>query len=427
MSLMESHKNVVCPFCGCLCDDIEVITEDGKITDAKKACAISKSKFLNHARDRAKPQIRKNGELIEVPLEEALGEAAEILKKADFPLVYGLSSTETDAQRLAVELAESIGASIDNTASVCHGPTILAAQDCGAAKCTLGEVRNRADLIIFWGCNPAEAHIRHATRYSMTPKGLFTEAGKKGRVIVHVDVRETKTSKMADVFIKIKPGQDYELLSALRAALKGYGVGDVAGVPSETIKQLVEKMKGCKFGVIFFGLGLTMSKGKHLNVDAALRLVRDLNDHTKFTIIPMRGHYNVSGANDVMTWCTGYPYAVNFSKKYPVYNPGEFSAVDLLARGECDAALIIASDPAAHFPTQASKHLARVPTIVIDPKVSLTSLIAKVVIPSAIAGIECDGTAYRMDGIPIRLRKVVDSGFLPDREILENIIQRVKT
>ena len=160
--------------------------------------------------------------------------------------------------------------------------------------------------------------------------------------------------------------------------------------------------------------------------DTALRLVRDLNDHTKFSIIPMRGHYNVAGANDVMTWCTGYPYAVNFSKSYPVYNPGEFSAVDVLARGECDTALIIASDPVAHFPAQASEHLVRIPTIVIDPKINLTSLIAKIVIPSAIAGIECDGTAYRMDGVPLRLKKVIDSEFLPDREILKKIIERVK-
>lgn len=409
-----------------MCDDIEVVIEGGKIVSTKNACVVARAKFLNHAKDRAKPQVRKNGRLVEVPIEETIEKAAEILKRSNFPLIYGLSSTETDAQRSAVELAEVVGATIDNTSSVCHGPTTLASQDCGVVKCTLGEVKNRADLVIFWGCNPAEAHIRHATRYSITPKGLYTQGGKKSRTVVHVDVMETKTSKMADIFLKVKPSQDYELLSALRAAVKGYDVGDVAGIPSETIKRLVEKMKSCKFGVIFFGLGLTMTSGRHMNIDAALRLVRDLNNHTKFTINPMRGHYNVSGADDVMTWCTGYPYAVNFSRGYPVYNPGEFSAVDVLARGECDAALILASDPVAHFPVQASKHLTRIPTIVIDPKVSLTSLIAEIVIPSATAGIECDGTAYRMDGIPLRLRKVIDSEFLPDREILKRIIERVK-
>lgn len=423
---MVTYGNVVCPFCGCLCDDLEVRVEDGGIKEVKNACVISRSKFLNHARDRLKPQVKRNGELVHVPLGEALDRAAEILKDSYFPLIYGLSSTETDAQRLAIELAELIGGSIDNTASVCHGPTLLAAQGCGAVKCTLGEVKNRADLVIFWGCNPAEAHIRHPTRYSITPKGLFTQGGKKDRKVVHVDVRETRTSKMADLFIKVKPGQDYELLSALRASVKGHEVGDVAGVPSKTIKQMAEMMKSCKFGTILFGLGLTMSGGKHMNIDAALRLVRDLNEFTKFTIAPMRGHYNVSGANDVMLWTTGYPFAVNFARGYPVFGPGEFSAVDILARGECDAALILASDPIAHLPASASRHLAKIMTIVIDPKVNLTSLIAEVTIPSAMAGIECDGTAYRMDGIPIRLRKVIDSEFLPDREILHGIIERVR-
>ncbi len=421
----EVYKNVVCPFCGCLCDDLEVVVENGKVVSTKNACPISKTKFLDHSKDRAKPQVRKDGKLIEVSMEEAINKAAQILKESEFPLIYGLSSTESDAQRLAVELAEFIGGSIDSTASTCHGPTIVAAQGCGAVKCTLGEVKNRADLVIFWGCNPAEAHIRHSVRYSVTPQGMYVR-GKKERFIVHVDVRETRTSRMADMFVKVEPGKDYELLSALRAVIKGYEVGDVAGVPAEMIKQLAERMKGCRFGIIFFGMGLTMSSGKHMNIDAALRLVRDLNDHTKFTITPMRGHFNVAGAGEVLTWITGYPFAVNFSRGYPNYNPGEFSAVDLLFRGECDAALILASDPVAHFPIGASQHLAKIPTVVIDPKVSLTSLIAEVVIPCAIAGIESEGTAYRMDGVPLRLRKVVDSPYPTDREILEGILRRMK-
>jgi formylmethanofuran dehydrogenase subunit B len=185
-------------------------------------------------------------------------------------------------------------------------------------------------------------------------------------------------------------------------------------------------MKKCRFGVIFFGLGLTMTRGKHMNVDAALRLTRDLNDYTKFTIIPMRGHFNVSGADETSLWQTGYPFAVNFLRGYPVYNPGEFSAVDVLARGECDAALIIAADPVANFPIGASKHLAKIPTIVMDPKVNMTSMVAEVVIPTAAAGVECEGTAYRMDSVPIRLRKVVEPRYPPDKEILGRMIAGLK-
>ncbi len=409
------YENVVCPFCGCLCDDLIITVEDGQITNTKNTCAISKSKFTNHHQHMLKSSINKK----EVPVEKAIEKAAEILKNADAPLIYGLSSTECEAQRHAIHLAEILGATIDQTASVCHGPTILGTQDAGCVKCTLGEVKNRADLIVYWGCNPAEAHMRHFRRYSVYPEGLFRK-DKKERTIVVVDVRKTASARIANTFVKIEPGADFEVISLMRAYLKG------RDVPlTDEFKTLLETMKTCEFGIIFFGLGLTMSKGKHLNVDAALRLVRDLNEYTKFSITPMRGHYNVTGAGSTMAWVTGYPFAVNFSQGYPVSNPGEFSAVDVLARKECDAALIIAADPVSNFPAESWKHLADIPTIVMDPKVSLTSKIAEVCIPVATAGIEAEGTAYRMDGIPLRLKKVLDTSRLSDAEVLSQLIEKV--
>jgi formylmethanofuran dehydrogenase subunit B len=409
------YENVVCPFCGCLCDDIAVTVENGQITSTKNACSISKSKFMNHHENVLTPLIDDK----EVSLDETLDKAAEILRNADAPLIYGLSSTECEAQRYAIHLAEILGATIDQTASVCHGPTVMGTQDAGCVKCTLGEVKNRADLIVYWGCNPAEAHMRHFRRYSVYPEGLFRK-DKKERTVVVVDVRKTASARIADTFVKIDQGTDLEIISLMRAHLKGRTVP----LPEE-YKQLLELMKTCQFGIIFFGLGLTMSKGKHLNVDAALRLVRDLNEYTKFSITPMRGHYNVTGAGSTMAWVTGYPFAVNFSLGYPIHNPGEFSAVDVLARKECDAALVIASDPVANFPAETWKHLKDIPTIVMDPKVNLTSRIAKVCIPVATAGIEAEGTAYRMDGIPLRLKKVLDTPRLSDAEVITQLIEKV--
>lgn len=421
------YENVICPFCGCLCDDIGVTVENGRIIAVKNGCTISRSKFLNYDKNRMRsPLVRKKGKLVEVGLEEAINKASEILGNANYPLIYGLSSTECGAQRKAIELAELVGGTIDNTASVCHGPTLIATQTIGSVTCTLGEVKNRADLVIFWGCNPAEAHIRHTLRYSVFPKGLYTGEGRKSRTVVVVDVRETPSSKIADVFVKVKPNGDFELLSMLRAAISGKDVEEVSGVSSDQIRKLAQKMKETKFGVLFFGVGLAMSKGKHMNLDATLSLVRDLNRYTKFVLMPMRGHYNVAGASATSLWQTGYPFAVNFSRGYPRYNPGEFSAVDLLAREECDAVLVIASDPVANFPIMASKYLAKIPTIVIDPKTSMTSLCAEVVLSTATAGIECEGIAYRMDMVPIRLKKVVESKSPSDEEILGKIIEKVK-
>ena len=124
---------------------------------------------------------------------------------------------------------------------------------------------------------------------------------------------------------------------------------------------------------MFFGMGLSMTRGKHMNSAALLTLAAEMNAFTKFVAMPMRGHGNVTGGDVIMRWTTGYPFGVNLCRGYPRFNPGEFSTVDLLVRGDCDAALILGADPGATMPQPAIDHLARIPTIVLDPKVTHTS------------------------------------------------------
>lgn len=245
-----------------------------------------------------------------------------------------------------------------------------------------------------------------------------------------VDVRKTRTAEVADYFLQIELNKDYELLQVLRALVRNeeVDVDEVAGIPIQHLEEVAEAMIDCNFGVIFFGLGLTMSQGKMRNVDAALSLTRDLNKRTKFVIIPMRGHFNVSGADTVFTWQTGYPFAVDFSLGYPRYNPGETTAVDILLRKESDASLVVASDPVANMPNKAVQHLVSGPLVVIDPRLNATSQMADIVFPSQFAGIEAEGTAYRMDHVPLPLKKVIEppKGLLSDQEILQKILLEVR-
>jgi formylmethanofuran dehydrogenase subunit B len=178
--------------------------------------------------------------------------------------------------------------------------------------------------------------------------------------------------------------------------------------------------------VLFFGQGLTQTRGKHFNTSAAFLLVRAINRHAKFALMPMRGHGNVAGVDNVLAWQTGYPFGVNFSMGYPRFNPGEYTVVDVLSREEADAALIIASDPAATLPGKAARRLAEIPTIALDAHESETTRIAKVAFATATAGVHAEGTVYRMDNIPIRLRKVLPSNYPSDEEVLSRLLARVK-
>jgi formylmethanofuran dehydrogenase subunit B len=426
----KTFQNVVCPFCGSTCDDVEVTVENGKVLTARSGCSSSLSKFTKYSVERPlTPLVRKDGALHEASYEDAILRSAEILANAKYPILYGWGSTCNEAVRAGLELTEWVGGVMDNTATFCHGPSLLATQEVGLITGTLGEAVHQADLIIYWGSNPVHSHPHHIMRYSALSKGRF-RTSRKERMMVVVDVRKTDSAKLADQFIQVTPNGDYELMCALRMAVRGDELEQevIAGVPAETIEELAERMISCEFGVLFFGLGLTASQGRHRNIDVALSLVRDLNSRTKFLIFPMRGHFDITGACQVSAWVTGYPYGVDMSQGYPRYNPGDTTTMDILAREDCDAAVIIAADAVSNFPVEATRNLAKVPVITIDPHLSPTALISDVVFPSSLVGIESGGVVYRMDGVAIMTKPVVSPppGVHSDVEILQDILTHVK-
>ena len=276
---------------------------------------------------------------------------------------------------------------MDNTATVCHGSSLIAIQDVGIPSCTLGEVKNRADVVVFWGCNPSHAHPRHLSRYSIFPRGFFTGKGHKDRKVIVVDPRETDTAKMADIHLQLEQGRDYELLSALRVAVRGEDLPDVvAGIPKERIYEAAELLKNGRFGIIFFGMGVTQSLGKNHNIDDAIMLTKDLNEFTKFSIMAMRGHYNVTGSGQVLGWQFGFPFCVDLSRGFARYNPGETTSNDLLRRGEVDAVFVLGTDPGAHFPISSVKKISQLPSVWVDPHITPTSEISKLHVPVAFVG-----------------------------------------
>ena len=426
---IRTVEHATCTFCGCVCDDMDLTVDlDAKrITKAKNACTLGRAWFAEHTIE-DRPFALIDGKA--ATTEEGVEAAAQILVAARLPIIYGLSDTTCEAQRQAVAICDLMHGNIDTTTSVCHGPSGIAFQGVGESTATLGEIKNRADLVIYWGGNPAESHPRHFTRYAVTPKGRYIPNGRKDRYVVLVDVRRTPSAPVADLFIQIKPGHDFELLWALRAFVKGRKVdpnlAERTGVSLATMEDLVKRMKSCRYGVLFFGMGLTMTRGRHFNSGAVLALATDLNEFTHFVAKPVRGHGNVTGADNVVSWQTGYPFGVNFSRGYPRFNPGEYTTVDLLARGEADAAMIIASDPASNFPRPAIEHMKRIPVIALDTKPTDTTQLAKVAFTTSTYGINTSGTVYRMDDVPITLRPAFESPYPSDEEVLIAIKNRVR-
>jgi formylmethanofuran dehydrogenase subunit B len=412
--------NVACTGCGCVCDDLRVTVSNGRIVRADRACAMAERWLL--AQDAAAdPRAEANGR--PASLEAAIQRSANVLRLARNPLVYGLSQSTTAGQQAAIALAEHVGGIVDTTASLCHAPSVMAQQEVGKVTCTLGEVRNRADLVIFWGSDPVNTHPRHWERYSVDPTGRFVPRGRADRLVVVADDVRTDSANAADFFLPIAVGQHFDTLFTLHALNRGViaNAGDHAGAPAPLLAELSRRMKSARCGVIFFGVELARGDAGHCNVQALLKLVTDLNAYGRWFAMRMRVQGNVVGADTVLTWQTGYPFSVSMARGYPRYNPGEFSVQQLLQRNEVDACVLVGSATLDWMAPDALDHLRRIPTIVLDPPEIVPMISPTVRFRTARPGIHIQGTAYRMDGVPIPLRAVLPAPFPSDAEVLGRI------
>ncbi len=415
---IHAIADATCTACGCLCDDIVLTVRNDQILAAEHACPIGAAWFLADHGPGDRPMAMVEGE--PATADDARNRAVEILTKARSPLILGLTRTSLESQAKAVAIADRIGAVIDPGNSADSLPGWQAIQRVGIVSATLGEVKNRADVIVFWGVDPVTTHPRHLERYSVGPRGRFVPEGRAGRTVVVVDHAPTATSAVADRFVRVVPDEQGEVLATLRALVNGVTIPEA----DDPLQELAETLKTARYGAFFFGPSLGRSRGGAATVEEALKLVRDLNRSTRFVALTLGSAGNATGAEAVLSWQAGSPRAVDFSAGFPQFSPDTATAEAMLSHGMADAALIIADDPAEWLSETAQAHLGRIPTVVIDP--GATSRNATVALNSATTGIHAGGTVMRCDGATLPLRPALTTTFPTDLEWLSDLERRLK-
>ena len=400
---MAEHA-ATCAGCGCGCDDIKVAVAAGALESATGTCRLG-DVWLAERTAEAPPLARVDGR--EVDFEDAVEAAAAILGEARLPLVCGLGDTDCESQRAAVALAETLGAVIDPSDGAAP-----ASQALGVSTATFGDLRDRADLVVAWRADPAASNPRLLPRLRLDRAGRAAE-----RRLVVVDAQHTATAAEADEFIELSHELDFEALWALRALARDVPLDrDLAArLPLDALEQLAGRLRATGYGAVLHG------PAGYANALALLALVRDLARLAHVVALPLRREGNARGAEDVLAWQTGYPAAVSFARGHPRAQPGEFRAAGLLERGEADAALIVGFDALRQLPPRAAENLGRIPMVVVDPRATETASAARVAFATAAAGVRREGTAHRMDGVPVTLRAPLASERAGDGEVLAAI------
>jgi formylmethanofuran dehydrogenase subunit B len=396
-AVARTVEHVTCLGCGCACDDITVVVQGARLTEARRACALGAAWFGD---GQVPDAVRIRGRA--GTLERALTEAARLLTDAKRPLVYLAGDISCEVQRDAVAIADRLKGAIDSLASTA-APGVLAAQRRGRAGATLGELRQRADLVVFWAVDPGARYPRYSARYAVDPLGLAAPLGRKSRRVIAVDVGDARGPADADGRVAIPPDAEVDALGAMRAAVQGRAVG--TETPFGPAIALVHEMTRARYVAVVADAEPGPVPADPDRAEALIALAQALNGPTRCALSTLRGGGNRSGADAVLTWQTGFPFAVDFGPGYPTYRP-HAGAAERLGGGEADAALVIGAP--ATLPDAVARGLAGVATVAIGPRASAAGWNPVVAVDTGVAGIHEGGTAFRMDDVPLPLRPSFD-------------------
>ncbi|HEU4642280.1 MAG TPA: hypothetical protein VFS44_07470 [Gemmatimonadaceae bacterium] len=388
-------EHATCLGCGCTCDDIAVVVRDDRIAEARNACPLGAAWFGDGT---VPGEVRARG--ASVSLDAALDAAAALLAGARRPLVQLAPDISCETQRAALAIADRLHALADGVTSSTAAGGVLAAQRRGRAGATLGEIRNRADLVLFWGVDPARRYPRFTTRYAPDPPGLFVPEGRAGRTVAGVDVGEAAAPPEAEPRVRLEDGEELDALTALRTLLAERTPSSSADALAKRVAPLAERLRGARYAVVVYD-GESSVPGDTRRAEGVIALVQQLNARTRAALCTLRAGGNRSGAEAVMTWQTGFPMCVDFSRGTPRYRPDDGAAA-WLRSGEVDALLVVGDARAA--PVLPADD---VPRVIIGPRASTATPAPAVAIDTGVAGIHDGGTAYRMDDVPLPLRPSV--------------------
>jgi len=279
---------------------------------------------------------------------DAVRLAANLLQRSRQAAFFGMG-TDIAGARAAITLAERIGAVVDHA----HSASLLRNLDCmredGVMLTTPAESHLRADLVLLVGRDPGlEWQGLHARLFRS--EAFPDVEGMRKIVWLAPDAASCITGFCGSIEI-IEAGEGTTLamnLAALRAALKGRLPGRE---DFQHLVRLADRLALARFGVaVWSAQGIDFMTLEMLN-----GLVRDLNETTRFSTLPLPPPDNAVGVLQATAWMTGFPPCTGFGLGWPEHDPWRFDAERLLTCGEADCALWISAlgSPPQIWPTAA--------------------------------------------------------------------------
>ena len=402
-----------CPACGLLCDDIQL--ENNKVlnTNCKKALT-----FFEQPLPDTTPQI--NGK--SASLQQAIAQAAKLIKASQQPLFAGLS-TDVQGFRSIYNLAQKTNGNLQHMSAQSMARNLKVLQSTGWQTTTLTEVKNRADVIVCIGTDVVTHNPRFFERF-VNCDGMFVKAKQREVIFIgeNLEVKtRISTSATPSSLLACRAVDLPEVTLVLRALVAGKTLkaSEVAGVKVSDLQAIADKLKTAKYAVLAWVAKDLDFPHAELTIQNITETVAILNATTRAAGLPLGGSDGDTTANNANTWLSGLALSDAHTEHDLMIWVNSFSSDKQLSI--TDNPLIIIGN--ANIVGAACSREAVLQN---DGKQSrlqaAPTKVADVFIPIATPGLDCSGTLFRVDSaVVLPLKKIRENALPTLSEVVRQI------
>ncbi len=399
-------KQIQCYGCSILCDDIFIdLKSDGVLQSTINSCFRGNAFIKNYFSENRlqKPTQTQMGLEIFLDMEETTSFIKKELTSAKSIKFYGLGALSYQDQ-LSVFLKIKELKKKNKQISI-SGLKPLQEILSIPIQSTIGEGINNADVFLFLTTDSTHSHPKLFGKLLFS-RGMFRLSGKEMKKFILVQNQDSDLTRLSDILIDISQQNISQFVKEFEklldnVPLEQFSLGNLS---VENLKTLRTYLTATEYGFIVCSIPIS----DHLPLEEFSILMQKLNSFVKvrFVFIPLTTETNEGGV---------------LSSLSAVFGREAFGLDS--NQSETDLAIVFGGEYLRDEYKPKEIEFREKNIILFDNFKSIYSKNAKITIPFAIPGIECNGTAIRMDGVNVDLKKCTNP---PDeiktvKEIFSNL------
>ena len=394
------NTDITCIGCNLLCDDLTVRFDDHGDFECESSCFQAKKWIQTSLKIASASDSQETASLIQTA-KKWLGESVS-------PLICGFDGLTLEAEAEVVNLAKQ------HQMTVCAGTSSEKAavfQRYGGATCTLGEVRQRADLVLVGNCDLLTIWSRFGERF-LEPGGRFLPDKKSRQLIFLGDASQLKDPSRYCEIIDVPSTQLDQAILILRRKIQGQAISrsELKQEVVDQLEDLSKKLLAAWYPVLFHE---TSQAPSHL---LWTKLVNEVNQLSRMHSLGVKAGPACGNPSETILAITGFPDHLCFQNDEILYDVQKYQPTNLIENQETDLVIFVGEQLSEKWSEtleglNSSAKSSSIKLIVIHS--GLTKMpefkVPVLEIRTQIPGIHESGTAIRVDGVPLPLRSLVAS------------------